>query len=163
MLFLLKDAFKTVEPARLPCHHPPFVQIEGDVRHPGVYPLCVEPTLTALVVAAGGLTGKAGLASDEDWLLKSGDKIVLRMDGVKVTISKTEMSAFYKIALGLPISINTESEDGLTALPGIGPRSAKAIVEERNKRGGFKNPKEISKVPGIGRKLYRKIRPYLTL
>jgi competence ComEA-like helix-hairpin-helix protein len=163
MLFLLKDAFKTEGPAGPSCRHPAFVQIEGAVRHPGVYPLCVEPTVAALVEAAGGLTGKAVLGSGKDGLLKSGDRIFLRTDGMKVAVSKTEMSAFYKAALGLPISINTESEEGLTALPGIGATSAKAIVEERNKRGGFKNLAEIMKVPGIGRKLYRKIRPYLIL
>lgn len=162
-LFLLKDAFNAGGPPRLPCRHPAFVQIEGDVGHPGVYPLCVEPTLTVLVEAAGGLTGNAGLASADNGPLTSGDKVVLLTDGENVAVSKAEMSAFYKIALGLPISINTASEEGLTALPGIGPRSAQAIVEERDKRGGFKSLKEIKKVPGIGPKLYRKIRPYLIL
>jgi competence protein ComEA len=163
MLFLLKDAFKTEGPAGPSCIHPAFVQIEGAVRHPGVYPLCVEPTLSALVDAAGGLSDKAGLGSSKDRLLKSGDRIFLRTDGMELSVSKTEMSAFHKMALGLPLSINTESEEGLTALPGIGPMSAKAIVQERSKRGGFKNLDEIMKVPGIGLKLYRKIRPYIIL
>jgi len=163
MLFLLKDAFKTEGPAGPSCGHPAFVQIEGAVRHPGVYPLCVDPTLAALVEAAGGLTDKAALGSSKDRLLKPGDRIFLQTDGRSVTVSKTEMSAFHKMTLGLPLSINTESEEGLTALPGIGAKSAKAIVEERNKRGGFKNLDEIMRVPGIGRKLYRKIRPYLIL
>jgi competence ComEA-like helix-hairpin-helix protein len=163
MLFLFKDAFKTEGPVGPSCIHPAFVQIEGAVRHPGVYPLCVEPTLSALVDAAGGLTGKGGLESRKDRLLKSGDKILLRTNGMKVAVSKTEMSAFHKMALGLPLSINKESEEGLTALPGIGATSAKAIVEERNKRGGFKNLDEIMRVPGIGLKLYRKIRPHIIL
>lgn len=163
LLFLLKDTFKTAEPAKLPCDHPLFAEVRGDVKHPGVYPLCVQPTLTALVEAAGGLTGKGALLSGKDGLLKSGDKVLLRTDGMKVAISKAEMSSFYKIALGLPISINAESEEGLTAIPGIGARSAKAIVEERYKRGGFKNLEEVMEVPGIGRKLYRKIRPCLIL
>jgi competence protein ComEA len=163
MLFLFKDAFKTEGPVGPSCIHPAFVQIEGAVRHPGVYPLCVEPTLSALVDAAGGLTGKAGLGSSKDRPLKSGDRIFLRTDGMKVSVSKSEMFAFHKMALGLPLSINTESEEGLTALPGIGAILAKAIVEERGKRGGFKNLDEIMKVPGIGLKLYRKIRPYIIL
>jgi competence protein ComEA len=163
MLFLLKDASNPGGPPGLPCRHPAFVQIEGNVRHPGVYPFCVEPTLTALVEAAGGLMGNAGLASAENGPLTSGDKVVLLTEGENVVASKGEMSAFYKMTLGLPISINTASEEDLTALPGIGPRSAQAIVEERDKRGGFKNLEEIKKVRGIGRKLYRKIRPYLIL
>jgi competence protein ComEA len=163
MLFFLKDALRTDGPAGAACPHPAFVQIEGAVRHPGVYRLCAEPTLAALVEAAGGLTGKATLGSGENSPLNSGDRIFLHTDGMKVAVSKTEMSAFYKITLGLPISINTESEEGLTALPGIGATSAKAIVKERNKRGGFKSLDEIMKVPGIGQKLFRKIRPYIIL
>jgi competence protein ComEA len=116
-----------------------------------------------LVEAAGGLTGKAILGSGKDGPLKSGDRVLLCADGVTVTVSKTEMSAFYKLTLGLPLSINTESEEGLTALPGIGAASAKALVEERKKRGGFKSLDEIMEVRGIGAKLYRKLQPYITL
>jgi competence protein ComEA len=162
-LFLLKDAFRTDGRAGPSCPDPAFVQIEGAVKHPGVYPLCAEPTVAALVEVAGGLTGKAILGSGKDVPLKSGDRVFLCTDGMTVSVSKTEMSAFYKLTLGLPISINTESEEGLTALPGIGAATAKALVEERKKRGGFKNLDEIMEVPGIGPKLYRKIRPSLTL
>ncbi len=74
-----------------------------------------------------------------------------------------EMSAFYKTTLGIPICLNSESEMGLTALPGIGLGLAKAIVEERTKRGGFKSLGELLSINGIGEKLYGKITPYLTL
>jgi len=71
--------------------------------------------------------------------------------------------SFYKISLGLPISVNKESEEGLTALPGVGKNMAKAIVEERAKRGGFKSLDEIMGIPGIGPKFYVKMKPHLTL
>ena len=74
-----------------------------------------------------------------------------------------EISAFYKITLGLPICLNSESEMGLSAIPGIGLGLAKAIVAERTKRGGFKSLGELRSINGIGEKLHRKITPYLTL
>jgi competence protein ComEA len=67
------------------------------------------------------------------------------------------------MTLGLPISVNRESEEGFTALPGVGKNMAKAIVEERAKRGGFKSLDEIMGIPGIGPKFYARMKPYLTL
>ena len=63
----------------------------------------------------------------------------------------------------MPIHLNRESETGLTAIPGIGLGLAKAIVDERSKRGGFRNLDELLSINGIGEKLYRKITPYLTI
>jgi competence protein ComEA len=74
-----------------------------------------------------------------------------------------EMSAFSKLTLGLPISLNRENEVGLTALPGIGTSLAHAIVWERQNRGGFKNLDELKDIRGIGKKLLEQIRPFLTL
>jgi len=51
----------------------------------------------------------------------------------------------------------------LTAIRGIGPGIASAIVCERARRGGFKSLDELMSVPGIGRKLYIKVSPYLVL
>ena len=67
------------------------------------------------------------------------------------------------MTLGIPISINNESADGLVSLPGIGSRTAEAIVEERTRRGGFEKLSDIQSIRGIGPGLYRKIRPYLVL
>lgn len=87
---------------------------------------------------------------------------VTKQEGA-LRIQPIEIPSFYKITLGLPISVNKESEEGLTALPGIGKNTAKVIVEERAKRGGFKSLDEVKGVPGIGPKLYARMKPYLTL
>jgi DNA uptake protein ComE-like DNA-binding protein len=73
------------------------------------------------------------------------------------------MSAFYKVTLGIPISLNTESLYGLTAIPGIGPSIARAIVRERDKRMGFQQKNEMLSIPGIGPILYKKVARYLRL
>lgn len=78
-------------------------------------------------------------------------------------LEKDDMSAFHKITLGIPININKESVNGLTAIPGIGNSLARKIEEERKKRNGFKDINELKSLPGIGEKLFSKIAPYIRL
>ena len=75
----------------------------------------------------------------------------------------SEMTAFQKMTLGLHVSINLESLEGLTAVPGIGPGLAGLIIRERDNRGGFKRLDEIKSIRGIGPGLYKRVRPYLVL
>jgi competence ComEA-like helix-hairpin-helix protein len=50
------------------------------------------------------------------------------------------------------IAINRASGRDLEALPGIGPSLAKRIVEEREKSGPFRSPRDLLRVKGIGPK-----------
>lgn len=75
----------------------------------------------------------------------------------------SEMTAFQKMTLGMHISINLETLEGLTAVPGIGPGLARLIVRERNNRGRFKSLNEIKSIRGIGPVLYKRVSPYLIL
>ena len=52
----------------------------------------------------------------------------------------------------LPLHINTASADDLCALKGVGPKLAEKIIERRNSAGPFKNPSDLKKVHGIGKK-----------
>jgi len=76
---------------------------------------------------------------------------------------KGEISAFHKITLGIPININKESVEGFTAIPGIGSTLARTIGEERKKRNGFKDLNELKTLPGIGERLFAKIKPYVRI
>jgi competence protein ComEA len=96
-------------------------------------------------------------------MLTSGQKVLVIRDESKCGVSLGEMGAFYKISLSIPLSVNRESQEGLTAIPGIGLKLAGAIVQARENRGGFKTLDDVATVPGIGKALYRKIKPYLVL
>ncbi|MGN0985879.1 MAG: ComEA family DNA-binding protein [Candidatus Enterenecus sp.] len=48
------------------------------------------------------------------------------------------------------IDINTADAQALTALPGIGPARAAAIVAYREEHGPFRYPEELLQVEGIG-------------
>ncbi|MBA2848549.1 helix-hairpin-helix domain-containing protein [Thermosulfuriphilus ammonigenes] len=60
-------------------------------------------------------------------------------------------------------NLNTASAAELELLPGIGPKTAQAIVEYRKAHGPFKSIDELLKVKGIGSKKLEKIRPLVTV
>jgi competence protein ComEA len=65
--------------------------------------------------------------------------------------------------LSIPIPINTASAEELDILPGIGPKTAQAIIEDRESRGKFEKPEDLLRVPGIGPKKLAVLRPHITL
>ena len=49
-----------------------------------------------------------------------------------------------------PIDLNTADLAALDSLPGIGSATARAILEERARRSGFRSTRDLLRVPGIG-------------
>lgn len=162
LIHLLKGIFSLPEPDRDPSKV--FVQISGDIACPGVYGFYQPPDRKDLLIRVGGLIPKTekGLPST-GILYHSGAHVYVRSDEEEIRIFEGEMSGFYKVTFGIPISLNRETLEGLTAVPGIGPKIAAAIVCERAKRGGFQRMSEILSVQGIGPAVYRKVSPYLVL
>ena len=67
---------------------------------------------------------------------------------------------------GPNFQVNVNSADWVTLslVPGVGEKTAKAIVEERQKHGGkFDSLDDLLEVNGIGDKTLAKLRPYLSL
>jgi len=56
------------------------------------------------------------------------------------------------------ININTASVKELTSLPGIGNKTAEAIVEFRTRNGKFLKKEDLLNVKGIGKKKFLKIK-----
>ena len=86
---------------------------------------------------------------------RSAGKVLVQASG--------KISPFHRLTLGIPISVNRDNALGLTAVPGIGPKTAAAIVRARERKGGFKQLKDLVSIRGISASLYLKISPYLTL
>lgn len=61
------------------------------------------------------------------------------------------------------ININAAAAEQLVLLPGIGKKTADAIIEYRTKNGNFTAVDDIAKVKGIGAKKLEKIKQYLVL
>lgn len=141
-----------------------FVQIDGDIKYPGVYSFDNQADIRELIELGGGIKSVTRATIDlSDIPIHSGSKITVQRDHDSCTIIHGEISSFHKITLDMPVSINTESEDGLTAVPGIGPGLAKSIVKARTEKGGFKTLEELRSVHGIGDKTYNKIITHVTL
>ncbi len=61
------------------------------------------------------------------------------------------------------ININQADLNMLTKLKGIGPDRAKAILDYRTKVGSFKKVEDLMKVKGIGKGLFEKIKPFISV
>lgn len=61
------------------------------------------------------------------------------------------------------ISINKATCEELITLPGIGPKTAKRIIEYRDTYGPFWTLEDIKNVKGIGDKKYAKLKEYITI
>jgi competence protein ComEA len=57
------------------------------------------------------------------------------------------------------VNVNTADAAELQKVPGIGPKTAQRILDERTLRGPFKTVDELRRVPGIGPKTLEKLRP----
>ncbi len=54
------------------------------------------------------------------------------------------------LLLGRPVDLNAASADDLSAIPGITPRLAAAILEDRRRWGSFPSLDDLLRVRGIG-------------
>lgn len=61
------------------------------------------------------------------------------------------------------IDINRATQKTLEGLPLIGPKRAARIVAFRNAHGWFGSLDDLDRVPGIGKGIVRRIRPYLSV
>jgi competence protein ComEA len=62
-----------------------------------------------------------------------------------------------------PIDINLASAKELEELPGVGPTTAKAIIQFRTKTGRFQRVEDLLAIRGISETKLAKMRPYITV
>lgn len=146
---------------------PLVINIDGEVKHPGVYTLPVHSRVQDAVEAAGGFTdqacpGSVNLAAS----LEDGSHIYIPAQVTSPRSGSEEGSS----ALGLSpegeiiplVNINQAGLEELTSLPGIGPVTAQKIISYREEHL-FTRVEDIQKVPGIGPATFEQIKIYLTL
>lgn len=163
------------------------VDVKGAVKKPGVYELEDGNNILKALELAGGITSK-GTTNNINLSKRLTDEMVIYVftkDEIKKnelknniicevpkceceTITVTECPDINLENSGKPvnsnkISINKASLDELMLLDGVGESKAKAIIEYREKNGGFKSLEEIKNVSGIGDKAYEQIKEKITL
>jgi len=127
------------------------VHVAGAVIEPGVYELAGIARVRDAIVAAGGPR------VDADWnalnlaaLLADGVRIYVPMLGEEVAPSLLLPPVVVSAAPAGPINVNIAGAAELEALPGVGPATAAAIIEERERNGPFLDVDDLDRVPGIG-------------
>lgn len=61
------------------------------------------------------------------------------------------------------VNINTASVAEIAFLPGIGEKTAAAVVAHREQNGPFKKTTDLMQVKGIGDRTFERLAPYLTV
>jgi competence ComEA-like helix-hairpin-helix protein len=74
-----------------------------------------------------------------------------------------KMSGAHQILCGMKVELNEASEMDLERVPGIGPKLAKRILEERDLHNGFQSVEDLLSMKGIGPKRLDQIRRFLTV
>jgi len=64
---------------------------------------------------------------------------------------------------GFPVDINHADVPALMLLPGVGTKTAEAIIAEREKRGSFFSPEDIQNVRGIGQEKFKALKGYIVV
>lgn len=134
------------------------VHVAGAVARPGLYHLPAGSRVADAVGRAGGKLPGADL----DRLnlaarLVDGQKVLVTRRGEPVPAEAAGVSGVPAGGstgpggwAGEPIDLNSADLAALDSLPGIGPATARAILEERTRRGGFRSVRDLLRVPGIG-------------
>lgn len=134
------------------------VDVSGSVVHPGVVRLPAGSRVYEALKAAGGARrGVDVSALNLARVMMDGEQIVV---GVKTTVAPGGGAS-----AGSPsvVSINRATESDLDALPGIGPVTAKNIIDWREAHGGFTRIEELEEVTGIGPKTFAKLKSLIGL
>jgi competence protein ComEA len=61
------------------------------------------------------------------------------------------------------VVLNQATADELMKLPRVGPKRAQAILEVRRRVGRFRQPTDLLRVKGIGRKTLRQLLPLVVV
>jgi competence protein ComEA len=136
------------------------VHVAGAVVEPGVYELAADGRIRDALVAAGGPTPTA------DW--NALNLAAPLSDGMRVYVpavgesppgalvsggdppSEAAGRTAGQAAPAGPVDLNQATADELDVLPGVGPATAAAIIDERERNGPFASVDDLERVPGIG-------------
>ncbi len=94
-------------------------------------------------------------------VVPDGDSNLSRLLEESLDLKAQEERRSRRLAPGEALDPNRSDEEELDRLPGIGPATAKAWVETRDRIGGFWREGDLLQVPGVGPATVAKISPHL--
>ena len=141
-------------------------EIRGDVIHAGFYCFAQEQRASVLLQAAGGLQDNKQLSAlKSDFpVIKNGKKLIFKTGAAQDAFwESSEMGAAARLNFFLPVDINTASADELMLIPGVGAKTAEAVVEYRETHKRIKSLDELGSLPGMGDKKMQALLPYISI
>ena len=138
-----------------------YVDIKGEVLHPGVYEFSCESRVQEVIKKAGGFTEEA-----DETKINLAQKITDQMQMIVPNLhSKQEggvtegNSEKGNSSNSTPsnskqgtVNINTATLEELQTIKGIGKKKAEAILQYRKEHGAFRTKEDLLQVKGIGKK-----------
>ena len=148
-----------------------YVDIKGEVLHPGVYEFSCESRIQEVIKKAGGFTEEAdetkiNLAqkiSDQMQIIvpnlhSKQEGGVTEGNSEKGNMSNTTPSNSKQGT----VNINTATLEELQTIKGIGKKKAEAILQYRKEHGAFRTKEDLLQVKGIGKKALEAIESQVT-
>jgi competence protein ComEA len=132
-------------------------EVAGTAGSPGIYSFD-SPQQPGQLLDAAGARAPLPEGVQPGRALANGSRIVV---GTRVSVES--MSAQARINFFLPVSLNTATAEELALIPGMGEKTAQAIVEYRDHNGGIRDMGELRGVGGIGPKKFELFSTYLTV
>ena len=148
-----------------------YVDIKGEVLHPGVYEFSCESRVQEVIKKAGGFTEEA-----DETKINLAQKITDQMqmivpnvhskqeDGLTEGNSEKGNSTNTSVSNSKQgtININTATLEELQTIKGIGKKKAEAILQYRKEHGSFRTKEDLLQVKGIGKKALEAIESQVT-
>ena len=142
---------------------PLLVHLVGAVANPGLYELREGDRVVDAVAAAGGFTPDADQARlNLAGPVSDGEQVFVPRVGEALPVARGSGAP----AAGepsSPVNLNTADEAALDALPGVGPATAKNILDWREANGRFTAVEDLLSVTGIGEKTLAELRDLVTV
>ncbi len=141
------------------------IELEGKIHRPGLLTYAKPPLVQQVIQDGGGfVTDQVISTSEGKEVLDQEMALVVEAErNGKILIHQKPLSIKALWILGRPIPLNRATAEDLDRLPGIGPGTAKRIVEHRQARGSFSSLGQLMEVKGIKDKTFEKLKGYLTL
>lgn len=141
------------------------IEVDGSVNQRGMVPIEPGTTLLEALEKAGGVKGKLSLSPEAlTTKIDKTSRLLIVPDGEgKGKVSLEPLAPPKLKVLSIPIPVNTASVEELDTLPGIGPKTAQAILEYRETHGKFSSAEDLLQVPGIGPKKLAALKPHISV
>ncbi|MCX8742959.1 ComEA family DNA-binding protein [Lactobacillus sp. B3795] len=141
-----------------------YIDVKGEVKHPGVYQIPSNSRVTDVIKEAGGFKADAdeqnvNLAK----VLNDQDVVVVNKKSAagSSSFASSNNTTTSSSANNVKVNLNTADLNELQKLDRVGEKKAQKIIDYRNQHNGFHSIDEIKQVSGFGDKTFERLKDSL--